>query len=402
MKRLIAFAALLPALFACNDSFYKVAPLSGFEVSTEKDTYKAGERVTFNLKGDADFVVFYSGEEGSAYDYRNKHRLYPDEMRLSFSTATYPDNGTNPHSGRLLWSNDFPGVYDPEWIKLSTWHDITDRIVYPLPSPTYYTLYDTEDMDISDIFAAAPGEPVYFCWEFHTEANSIRNRFRIDNWHIYGRNTGKDFYSFPQCAFVMVEGCGFDVDPSPTYFPKVTDKYIVWDGISKSSVYKEGWAVSGPISYAEAIDAGKDSGVALKAIGDPVLREYNYYFAKPGTYEVVFEAMNINSEQQTSAIARKTITIEESDTPQDDTAAIQVSSEVLRIAADATNASFNLKCASSWTVTSSDPLVSVSPASGNAGDLYIVTVTIGNGAPSESALTITSGEATKTIKVVIG
>ncbi len=401
MKRFFAFAAALAALYACGDSFYDVAPLSDFKVSTEKDVYKAGERVTFTLSGDADFIMFYSGEEGSAYDYRDKHRLYPDEMRLSFSTATYPVEGTNPHSGRLLWSNDFPGVYDPEWIKLSTWHDITDRIVYPLPSPTYYTLYDTEDMDISDIFAAAPGEPVYFCWAFQTNANSTRNRFRVDNWHIYGKNTGKDFYSFAQCSFTMIEGCGFDVDPSPTYFPKVTDKYIVWDGISKSTAYKEGWAVSGPITFAEAIDAGKDSGIALKSIGDPVLREHNYYFSKPGTYEVVFEAMNINAEKKNSAIAKKTITVEAGEAPEDDATAIRVSTETIRIPATAATASFNICCASAWTITSSDSLVSVSPASGNAGDLYMVTVTLGEGAPSESTLTISAGEASKTIKVVI-
>lgn len=399
--KVMVAAAIAATLLSCKDSFYELGSLSDFSVSTEKSVYKVGERVEFNLRSDADFIVFYSGEEGSEYEYKDKDHLWPDHMLLGFSTATYPDNGTNPESGRLLWSNDFPEVYEPEWIKLSTWHDITDRIVYPKPSPTNYLLYETPAVEISDLFAEDPGSPIYFCWAFKTEANTIRNRFRIDNWHIYGKNTGREFYSFAQSAFVMVEGQGFDIESSEQYYPRVTDKYIVWDGVSKSTVFKDGWAVSGPIYWSENINTGKDSGVTIKTIGDPVKRQHNYYYDKPGTYEVVFEAINANASKRTSAIAKTMVTIEGEESGQSNVPVIEVSTAEVEIPLSAMSATFNLRCSAGWTITSSDSLVSVDPVAGNAGDLYMVKVSVADGASSESMLQIKAGDAYKNVKVVL-
>ena len=400
MKKII-FAALVAAMFSsCEDSFYKVNSLDGFSVTTEKKTYKVGERVEFLLSADSDFIVFYSGEEGSDYKYKNQDRLYEDKMLLSFSTATYPDNGTNPRSGRLLWSNDFPGVYEPEWIKMSTWHDITDRIVYPNMSPTTYVLYDTDCMDITDLFEENKDKPIYFCWAFETQANSLRNRFRIDNWRIHGEtNPDKEFYSFAQTAFTMVEGQGFDIEPHESYYPRVTDKYVVWDGISKSTVYKDGWAISGPIKYSDYINTGKENGVTIKTIGDPIKKVHNHYFNKPGTYEVVFEAVNANSKNKLTAVAKTVVTIEGEIENTEVVVPIETSADAIEFSSSSTTASFNLRCSANWTITTSDAGITVTPSQGNANDLYQITVTRSEGAAVSSALTIKAGEAEKTITV---
>ena len=401
MKRFFMIAASAALLLSCEDSFYEVNSLETFKVTTQKDVYMVGERVEFTLSEDADFVMFYSGEEGSDYEYVYQDRLYPDKMLLSFSTATYPDNGTNPRSGRLLWSNDFPGVYEPEWIRLSTWHDITDRIVYPQLSPTQYVLYDTDNIEIEDLFEGNPDAPIYFCWAFETQANSIRNRFRIDNWHIHGeQNPDMDFYSFAQSAFRMVEGVGFDIEPHASYYPRVTDKYVVWDGISKSTVYKDGWAISAPIYKSAHINAGKDSGITIKTIGDPVKKNHNHYFSKPGTYEVVFEAKNVNSRNSAVAVARTTVTIEGEMPSEDVKVPVETSIDSIELAADQTSASFNLRCSANWVITPSDDNVTVEPSRGNAGDIYTINVTVKDGVSSDLTLTVKAGEDTKTIPVV--
>ena len=405
MKKIIALAAVAVMFGACEDSFYKVNSLSDFKVTTGKSVYKVGERVDFQLTSDADFIAFYSGEVGYDYEYKSKDRLYPDKMLLSFSTATYPDNGTNPRSGRFMWSNDFPGVYEPEWIRMSTWHDITDRIVYPQPSPTSYILYDTENIDIEDLFDKEdPTAPIYFCWWFETSPETedgsiaVRNRFRIDNWRIHGEtNREMEFYSFAQTAFSMIEGVGFDVEPHATYFPRVTDKYIVWDGISKPTVYKDGWAISGPIYHSENINAGKDASVIIKTIGDPVKKSHNHYYSKPGTYEVVFEAINENSKNRASAIARTTVTIEGEESVEIVADPIEVSADEIVVAASGT-ASFNLRCRSNWTITTSDSSLSVDPQRGNAGDMYHVRVKLDAGADF-GTLTIKAGTSEKTVSV---
>ena len=65
--KVMVAAAIAATLLSCKDSFYELGSLSDFSVSTEKSVYKVGERVEFNLRSDADFIVFYSGEEGSEY-----------------------------------------------------------------------------------------------------------------------------------------------------------------------------------------------------------------------------------------------------------------------------------------------------------------------------------------------
>lgn len=404
MKKFIAFTAAAVILTSCEDSFYKVNSLAEFTVTTEKEVYKVGERVEFKLGSDADFVAFYSGETGYDYKYKIADRLYPDKMLLSFSTATYPDNGTNPRSGRFMYSRDFPGVYEPDWIRMSTWHDITDRIVYPLPSPTNYILYDTDNIEIQDLFDEDDlSAPIYFCWWFETKietedgSSPVRNRFRIDNWRIHGENTGMDFYSFAQSGFVMVEGVGCDVEPHATYYPRVTDKYIVWDGTSKPTVYKDGWAISKPIYYSENINAGKDASVMIKTIGDPAKKSHNHYYSEPGTYEVVFEAINQNARNRAEAIARTTVTIEGEATDEVEEEAIKVSTDEISVSASGT-ASFNMVCTSNWTITTSIPSVQVEPSRGNAGDMYHVTVSLDNDADF-GIMTIKAGEEEKSISI---
>lgn len=401
MKKMIFMAVAAVLLCSCDNCFDNVNSLDDFIVTTEKSVYKVGERVEFKLSADADFVVFYSGEEGTVYEYKEKDRLYPDKMLLSFSTATYPDNGTNPQSGRLMWSDDFPGVYKPEWIRLSTWHDITDRIVYPKVSPTAYILYDTNDMEITDLFKDT-SKPIYFCWAFETKANSVRNRFRIDNWRIHGEaNRDMDFYSFARTGFIMVEGQGFDVQSSTTYYPKVTDKYVVWDGVAASTVYKDGWAVSGPIYYQDNINTGKDAGITIKTIGDPVKRVHNHYYEKPGIYEVAFEAVNANFRTKLSAVAKTTITVEGEDTVTESPVPIVTSKDSIEFLRSTKVVSFNLRCTSGWTITSSDDDLNVTPAAGNADDIYVITVTQSEGASPKAALTVRSGADTKTIPVSV-
>lgn len=399
MKKFLMIVLAAALLCSCEDSFYTVNSLSDFQVTTEKKVYKVGERVEFNLASDADFIVFFSGEEGSDYEYKEKDRLYPDEMLLSFSTATYPDNGTNPESGRFLWSNDFPGVYEEEWIRMSTWHDITDRIVYPKLSPTNYILYDTDNMEIADLFEDRPDAPIYFCWAFETKANSIRNRFRIDNWSIHGRNTGMEFYSFAQSDFHMIEGVGFDVQSSSTYYPRVTDKYIVWDGASNSTVYKDGWAISGPIYMTENLNAGKDSGVTIKTIGDPIKKVHNHYYTKPGTYVVAFEAKNVNAKNSAVAVARTTITIEGEVAPEKVPEPIETSVDAIEMTGSQTSLTFNLRCSANWSILSSDASIQVQPSQGNAGDIYRISVSINGGISSNSSLTIVAGDKRKSIPV---
>lgn len=403
-------AAIIGVLSSCTDSFDEVSTPKDFAVSTEKDTYKVGEKVVFNISGDVDFINFFSGEEGSDYAYHDKDRIYEDEMMLSFSTAQYPANSTNIDCARLLYSNDFPAVYEEQWVKLSTWIDITDKVNYPRVSDTNYVLYDTEGFPLADLFDGS-GLPLYFCWEFVTEANSQRTRFRVDNWQIYGKKTGKLFYSFVDSNFQMIQGSGFALENSASYYPRVTSMFILWDGVWASTVKKEGWAISDPIELSEAINAGHDRSISIKTIGDPVMRAYNYYFETPGTYTVTFEAINANANGQKSVTAQKTITIEknveEGDEDKKETVILSgIENNRIVLSKESLSAKFNLQCADRWSIEGFDTSwLTVSPVEGSAEHIYTVTVAAadnGTAVERSTSLAIISDDKRVTIDVTQG
>ena len=71
MKRISIFLASLTMLCACShdidrEAYFKVTLSSA-------NTYMAGEPVVFNFSGDIDNVLFYSGEQGSEYQYKDRY-----------------------------------------------------------------------------------------------------------------------------------------------------------------------------------------------------------------------------------------------------------------------------------------------------------------------------------------
>ena len=70
----------------CNEEETVDAPQ--FTATAPGGVFKVGEPVTFRFEGDPDFITFYSGEAGNAYDYRNRDRIEPAEVTLSFLENT--------------------------------------------------------------------------------------------------------------------------------------------------------------------------------------------------------------------------------------------------------------------------------------------------------------------------
>ena len=71
---------LLPLFFAACEH---ETITTGFNYNITLDgenTYYAGEPVRFNIEGDVDNIIFYSGEFGSEYQYRDRYTLPTEEV----------------------------------------------------------------------------------------------------------------------------------------------------------------------------------------------------------------------------------------------------------------------------------------------------------------------------------
>ena len=130
----ISAGILLAALFAsAGCSKEDSVDMPSFEVTLPGSVFKVGEPVAFSLSGNPDIISFYSGEAGNAYEYKDKDRITPAEMTLSFTTlassgtAGYP----NPAMAPISYSTDFDGDYTEEGVRRATWTDISDNFKFP-------------------------------------------------------------------------------------------------------------------------------------------------------------------------------------------------------------------------------------------------------------------------------
>ncbi len=81
MKRKNLILAALPLLFAftsCEQDIYNEIE---FSVALDKsNTFKVGEPVKFDFKGNANYILMYTGDIGSEYQYRNRTEVAMEDL----------------------------------------------------------------------------------------------------------------------------------------------------------------------------------------------------------------------------------------------------------------------------------------------------------------------------------
>ena len=78
MKKTIILTAALIAFCACE---HDIVRETDFNVTLDKEnTYKVGEPVRFNFEGEVDNIIFYSGETGSQYKYKDRYSVPAEDV----------------------------------------------------------------------------------------------------------------------------------------------------------------------------------------------------------------------------------------------------------------------------------------------------------------------------------
>ena len=115
MKYLLLFSAFAVLTTGCRKNLDDVDDVH-FDVSLEAETFKVGEPVRFHFSGNPDFIIFYSGEKGNDYAYKDTDRITDSEMTFSFSTTTTAGTAGIPNPSRVpvCYSTDFSGEYTEE------------------------------------------------------------------------------------------------------------------------------------------------------------------------------------------------------------------------------------------------------------------------------------------------
>jgi hypothetical protein len=284
---------LLSVLASCTVE----APDASLTITTDKKEYKVGEPVTFHIKGDADNIVFYSGEKG--HEYELKDRLYADN-NLMLDMVTYTDYLDRVQDNlQCLVSTDFEGIYDVEHLQSATWTDISEKIGFATttghntPSNTINLKpYASDDNDAI----------VYIAFRYYDKDNvAEKNR-----WVIRSINVEKISPEGTETQVGNMKTMGWHavtVSGNPVW--TITTSQLLAAGKTTTN-NKDQWVISKGFKIREAEPS---TGVALKNISTSQ-REYEYTFTEPGTYDVVFASSSVwyNSSDRSLATIHITVT----------------------------------------------------------------------------------------------
>ena len=254
----------------------------------EVDAYK----VTFRFTGAPDNIVFYSGEEGADYRYRDRYTRAVTPY-VSFNTAY---TGGMPNTLSVLVSNDFQPEYEylsgaptttvyTRWaVQDATWTDITDRFRIPgnkLQGDTQYSgeailseFHGNMPLFIAFRFKGAEGEASSpGLWSF-SDFN-IRNELQDGTSEAYISNgIGSSWKSVDLRAPVQCSRGTGSASLSASADPDI-DTYLI------SAPY-----------YPSNLQSGK--GLAIKSI-DENLTEYTYTYVAPEEKSVYVAFVATNS-----------------------------------------------------------------------------------------------------------
>lgn len=353
--KLINYLAGLSLIFlaSCTTELV-VKDTPNLEVSTEKSTYKVGQEIVFNFKGEAELISFYSGQGYNDYAFREGRVLNLETKGASLSFTSSVTNGAQANQLAIMASSDFNGNYSSlASVKAATWTDITKRFTLG----TSATFLASTSQDISDLIA--PGKPIYIAFKYLTKPQATNGLARTWMIQAVSLNSTTSFNgAFPllkdqaYAAFRIVQEDSVNTpsrssitstrvtllgnvykDPSdPIYNPNnpifdptnpiydplsplydrtaVRPTYVAYDPTSPyNDPQRETWAVSAPITT-DKVDMGPDLSVPVQGIRNPKLKEYRFTYTRPGTYKAYFVASNTTIDQSKTVVKEVALTIE--------------------------------------------------------------------------------------------
>ena len=332
MKRYIIMLSALAVFCGCQ---HDIAREVDYNITlSAENTYLAGEPVVFNITGEVDNLLFYSGEFGSNYADRNRTELpmtFVESLKVSAEfTARWGDPGhlevwvtdnfeglfanENPQADSAAFAAIAKNPVGAGWLKLK-YGEVADRDKL---ITEVYSLTDSAAIDITSD---------NLCLAFHwcaPEGTKLQRQYGLNGTLEYvcagqkftktykdmgfksislNKDTKYDAKSYNGCKFQSTADFqiffnGFDAYDKNTQGPK--DGYIYpykWDV----------WMVSTPF---KSLPVDPDKGTIIKNVQNS-MDSFEYTWKEPGTYTVTFVGTCANYLGSSKQVKTMTINIVE-------------------------------------------------------------------------------------------
>lgn len=296
MKRIISITIASIVLASCQ---HMIAFDVTYDVSLDKsNTYVAGEPVRFNISGDVDNLVFYSGEPGHQFEYKNRF-----EVPLSSMTGVDMEIQYQPRWGAangldVYVSNTFAGLKGND--------GAADRAT--IQQMIDGGMQGWTKLDYNDGAAQT--------WEsHHYDIASLTDNFSLAfHWHpTYTGTSAQRTYWLNGIINLQFPGAESqltlkDLDFVSVLMNEQLDPYlhagngsIIIGGYSAEINFQgcggtekdfalDGWCISNPMPL-NKVD--NDKGEVIKDL-ENYMTSYEYTYTEPGSYKAVFMGVNEN------------------------------------------------------------------------------------------------------------
>ncbi len=294
MRNSLIILVIILAVISCTKK--DVSPVS-FNVTSDSVNFNVGDTVNFSLSGNPDYILFYSGENGHNYAYRNRDSGTGTPLLNFLSQEKF---GNHKNTLHLLVSTDFNGsLYDTTEVRNATWIDITNRA--KLDSTSILT--PSGSINLSDFQNYST--PIYVAFKFADQQDGInaQRTWNITNLTLANYLPDGSSFTVLDIANSLWLSASF-LTPYVNWIQSTTA--LTFNGGTKTALSNEAWFVSQPVNLSKVIP---DVGVPIKKMTDPVLKSFYHIYNKPGNYTVVFDVTNANANSSTVASRSINITV---------------------------------------------------------------------------------------------
>lgn len=261
---------------------------------------KKTENLKFLITGNPDMLVFYSGQTGNDFRYRDRTEI---DGIPSFSFRTTLTFGTQFTGLKVYLSSTFPGVTRDEAAdrtniaNMDYWQEITSQCNLPITKNAPENAKSSPKIDLSDF----KGKPLYLAFRV-VHPNGGESTWRLENLSIVNNYNGVDievgsfrnigFTAFDMLAAAdpyMSNGNSTDKTNRRWDLRNAANNYIIGGGSNGSTIDNDDWAVSTKIDLTKTFP---DIGTAIKGFDNAPLEEYEFPYSQTGVYHITFVGVN--------------------------------------------------------------------------------------------------------------
>jgi hypothetical protein len=315
MKKIFYLITGLLIMASCQqDVVYEV----DYNITLDpENTYYVGDPVKFNIDGDVDNLLFYSGETGSQYIYKDRFEV-PIEDVLS-ATLTLDVQARYGDAGALeIWvSKDFAGI-NGESDADGDRKTIKDLIEAGMPGWTKLdyqegasTKWTTQDFEMTDYlsnlciaFHWCPKDPTKTQRTYWINGKVSLEMAGTEPSTMTLTNLGMKSVMMNQEVDAYKKNAG---NGSIRFDNATNAGEICYQGVGANALAYaiDGWVFTNPRPLNKVAN---DKGTVIKDLQN-YLHSYEYTWSKPGTYKVTFLGRNENYAAASEDLQEFTITI---------------------------------------------------------------------------------------------